>query len=245
MNEMRLKDEVKEKFDPFLEEILSSDEDKIHSIHITGSALTQDFVPKSSDINSVFVLHKMDLQFLEDFAPLGKKYGKQGVSAPLIMTPDYIKGSLDVFPIEFLNIKILHYTVFGEDIFNDLEINPSDLRHQSERELKVKLISLRQGYLSSSGNAKILTEGFINTIAGYIPLFRGIIVVYGQQAPEDYNNVLTMLQEVSGVNTAVFRTVLNLKKDRKKFSIQELNTLFEDYYGTIEKLGNLIDAINV
>ena len=187
----------------------------------------------------------MDLQFLEDFAPLGIKYGKKRVSAPLIMTPDYIKDSLDVFPIEFLNIKILHYTVFGEDIFDDLEINPSDLRHQCERELKVKLIGLRQGYLSSSGNAKILTEGFMNTFAGYIPLFRGIIVLYDQQAPKDYNKVLTTLQEMSGVNTAVFRTVLNLKKEREKLSIQKLNTLFEDYYEAIEKLGDLVDAIKV
>jgi hypothetical protein len=245
MNEQTLKDQVKEKFNPFVEQIVGNHENKIHSIHITGSALTQDFNPKTSDINSVFVLHKMDLQFLEDFAPLGIKYGKKRVSAPLIMTPDYIKGSLDVFPIEFLNIKILHYTVFGEDIFDDLEINPSDLRHQCERELKVKLIGLRQGYLSSSGNAKILTEGFMNTIAGYIPLFRGIIVLYDQQAPKDYNKVLTTLQEMSGVNTAVFRTVLNLKKERKKFSIQKLNTLFEDYYRAIEKLGDLVDAIKV
>jgi hypothetical protein len=245
MNEQTLKDQVKEKFNPFVEQIVGNHENKIHSIHITGSALTQDFNPKTSDINSVFVLHKMDLQFLEDFAPLGIKYGKKRVSAPLIMTPDYIKGSLDVFPIEFLNIKILHYTVFGEDIFDDLEINPSDLRHQCERELKVKLIGLRQGYLSSSGNAKILTEGFMNTIAGYIPLFRGIIVLYDQQAPKDYNKVLTTLQEMSGVNTAIFRTVLNLKKERKKFSIQKLNTLFEDYYRAIEKLGDLVDAIKV
>ena len=245
MDEQTLKDQVKEKFNPFVEQIVGSHEDKIHSIHITGSALTHDFNPKTSDINSVFVLHKMDLQFLEDFAPLGIKYGKKRVSAPLIMTPDYIKDSLDVFPIEFLNIKILHYTVFGEDIFDDLEINPSDLRHQCERELKVKLIGLRQGYLSSSGNAKILTEGFINTFADYIPLFSCIIVLYDQQAPKDYNKVLTTLQEMSGVNTAVFRTVLNLKKEREKLSIQKLNTLFEDYYEAIEKLGDLVDAIKV
>ncbi len=245
MNEHDLNEQVKKRFNPFLEEVLNRHKDKLHSIHIIGSALTQDFDPKSSDINSVFVLHKMDLKFLENFAPLGKTYGKKRVSAPLIMTPDYIKASLDVFPIEFLNIKILHYTVFGEDIFKDLEINPSNLRHQCERELKTKLIGLRQGYLSSSGNAKILTEGLIKSFAGYIPLFRSIIVLCGQKAPENLNPVLTTLQEVSGVSTAVFQTVLDLKKERKKFSIQKLNPLFEEYYEAIEKFGNLIDEINL
>jgi len=148
MNDLNIKDEALTKFKPFLDIVLDKYKDKIHSIHITGSALTDDFSSGASDINSIIVLNKMDLKFLEDFAPLGKKFGKKQISSPLIMTPDYITSSLDVFPVEFLTIKLLHKTVFGEDIFNDLEINSSDLRYQCERELKVKLIGLRQGYLS-------------------------------------------------------------------------------------------------
>ena len=70
------------------------------------------------------------------------------------MTPEYIRTSLDVFPVEFLNFKLIHATVFGEDIFESLEINRMDLRRQCERELKVKLVSLRQGYISSLGDGR-------------------------------------------------------------------------------------------
>ena len=73
MIDPNLKDVVIEKFKPFQDEILSSYQDKIHSITIIGSALTDDFDPKKSDINSVFVLTKMDLKFLELLAPLGEK----------------------------------------------------------------------------------------------------------------------------------------------------------------------------
>jgi len=48
----------------------------------------------------------MELGFLESLAPKGKKYRKSGVASPLVMTPDYIQNSLDVFPIEFLNIRL-------------------------------------------------------------------------------------------------------------------------------------------
>ena len=92
---------------PFLDEILAAYRGKIHSIHITGTAVTDDFDEATSDANSVVVLEQMDLRFLKLLAPLGKKYGKQKVAAPLIMTPDYINSSLDVFPIEFLNIKLI------------------------------------------------------------------------------------------------------------------------------------------
>ena len=126
-----------ERFKPFQDEILKSHKDNIHSIAITGSALTDDFDPEKSDVNSVLVLNKMDLGFLEVLASFGKTYGKKGISAPLIMTPEYIKHSLDVFPIEFLNIKLLHETLFGEDLFQHLLIERKDLRLQCERELKV------------------------------------------------------------------------------------------------------------
>ena len=175
-----LKDIVAERFNPFQEDILANFKNKIHSITITGSALTDDFDPKRSDINSIFVLNKMDLKFLELIAPLGKKYGKKGVSAPLIMTQEYIMSSLDVFPLEFLNIKLLHKTVFGEDLFKDMEINPSDLRLQCERELKVRMIGLRQGYISSAGDKKLLAKMFADSFSGYIPLFKGIILISGK-----------------------------------------------------------------
>ena len=245
MNDLNMKEEAADKFKPFLDVVLNNYKDKLHSIHIAGSALTEGFNTGTSDINSIFVLNKMDLKFLEDFAPLGKKFGKKKISSPLIMTQEYIFSSLDVFPVEFLTIKALHKTVFGEDIFSDLEIERADLRRQCERELKVRLIGLRQGYLSSTGNRKLLSDLFISSFSGYIPLFRGIIVLFEKPAPRENEEVLSTLQEVSGVNTGVFRTVLKARKDKTKLSIEVLNSIFEDYYKAIEKLGNITDEIKI
>jgi len=243
MTDPTLNDEVAERFKPFQEEILRHYKDNIQSITITGSALTDDFIPGKSDVNSVFVLGEMDLKFLEILAPLGKKYGKKRIAAPLIMTPEYIETSSDVFPMEFLNIKLLHKTLYGEDIFQNLKIDPSDLRLQCERELKVRLIGLRQGYLSCSGNGKILTNMFIDSFSGYIPLFRSIIVLLGKEPPLRNHDVLTALEEVSGINTRVFRTVLTQKKQKTKLTMEQLNAIFEDYYTALEKLGDITDDI--
>jgi len=228
---------------PFLDEVLSHYEDKIHSIHITGTAITEDFDERVSDVNSVFVLKRMDLKFLEIVAPLGKKYGKQKVAAPLIMTPDYIHDSLDVFPIEFLNFSLVHATVFGDDIFNNVQIDRMDLRYQCEREVKAKLIWLRQGYMSSMGDRKMLTEGFVNSITGYMPLFRGIIFLFGKEPPVRQSDVIRALSEAAQINTDVFTKVLKEKHEKMKLSIDELNTIFEDYYAATEKLGKIVDEI--
>jgi hypothetical protein len=228
---------------PFFNEILGHYEEKIHSIHITGTAITEDFDEKVSDVNSIFVLKGMDLKFLEIVAPLGKKYSRQKVAAPLIMTPDYIQSSLDVFPIEFLNFNLIHSTVFGDDILENIQIDRMDLRHQCERELKSKLIWLRQGYISSMGDRKMLTEGFVNSITGYIPLLRGIISLLGKEPPVRQSEVIRALSESAGINTNVFAKVLKEKHAKMKLSIDELNTIFEDYYTATEKLGKIVDEI--
>lgn len=246
MAELRLdglRPEVGENLRPFLAETLAEYGGNIHSIHVLGSALTDDYIPGTSDINSIFVLREMDLGFLETIAPRGKKYGKKRIAAPLIMTPEYIESSLDVFPLEFLSFRLIHRTVYGEDILSGIEIHPKDLRHQCERELKVKLIGLRQGYISSMGDRKTLTEGFVRSITGYMPLFRGIILLLGKEPPVLYHEVLTALSEATGVDCGVFDRVLREKRDKARLSKEELDTIFEDYYAATERIGKVVDEI--
>lgn len=241
----KLKPAASTKVQPFLDEILNVYRERIHSIYITGSAITEDFHEERSDVNSIIVLKNMDLKFLELLAPLGKKYARRRIAAPLIMTPEYIRSSLDVFPIEFLNFKLIHTTVFGEDVLDTIEVGRRDLRYQCERELKVKLIWLRQGYLSSLGDRKMLTESFVNSITGYIPLFRGIIFLLGSEPPVVQGDVITALAKTANINTDVFARVLREKKERVKLTLEELNTIFEDYYIATEKLGKTVDEIAI
>jgi len=238
-----IKPVVSEKIKPFLEEVLLNYSDNVHSIHIVGSSLTEDYHEKTSDINSIFVLKTMDLKFVELLAPFGKKYKKRGVAAPLIMTPDYIRTSLDVFPIEFADCELIHQTVFGEDILKDIELGIADLRQQCEREIKSRLIGLRQAYISSVGDRRMLTERFVNSIAGYMPLFRGIIMLMGKQRPVGKNQVISELSASTGINTDIFRRVLDLKRGHRTLNSDEMNTVFEEYYEATEKIGKIIDDL--
>jgi hypothetical protein len=243
MSDHTLADSVKERFDPFMTDMLSMEKDNVHSIYITGSALTADYNPGRSDINSVLMLNRMDLKLVECYAPLGKKYGKKGVAAPLIMTPAYIGSSADVFPMEFFNIKLLHACVYGTDFFVDLNFADSDLRHQCERELKSRLVGLRQGFIAAAGDRKLLANEFVRSFSGYIPLFRAVIRLLGDDPPLTGGDVLKALEKVSGVAMDGFRTVMNEKRKPGKLSSDQLIGIFEQYYTAVEKLGDIIDAL--
>jgi hypothetical protein len=231
------------KIAPMLDDLLAAHASNIHSIHITGSAVVPDYSETMSDINSVVVLRDMDLKFIAFLAPLGKKYGKKKIAAPLVMTPEYITGSLDAFPIEFLDFKLIHKTVYGQDIFDGLVLDKSHLRLQVERELKTKLIGLRQCYISSLGKKENLAGILVRSFTGSMALFRAIISLLGNTPPIARTEVISLLRSASAIDTEIFEDLLALKTGRIKPTEQRLQTLFERYYRALEAAGKIIDEL--
>ncbi len=234
---------VAKKILPFIEEILKARSSDMHSFHLVGSAVTPDYDERLSDINSVVVMNRMDLTFLSFLAPLGKKHGKKGIAAPLVMTPEYIRNSLDAFPLEFFDFELIHKTVYGGDVLKDIMIAKPSLRLQCEREIKIKLIGLRQGYLSSLGKKKHLAAVLVKSFTGSMPIFRAIIHLLGKEPPIPRPDVITSLSAATGLETDIFRTILALKYGRIKPSEHELRGMFETYYNAMEAIGKIIDEL--
>ncbi len=224
---------------PFLTEILSRFPDSIHSIYVTGSALTPDFNEKRSDVNSLIMLNEMKLEFLRSLAPLGRKFGAKGVAAPILMTPEYVSQSLDVFPMEFLELKMIHKTIYGKDILEGIEIEKPLLRLQCEREIKTRLMGLRQGYISVLGKADKVSRILSGSITGCIPLFRAVIYLEGKEPPVTKAEVINALAEATGVKGGAFAKVLSLQdKDG-----DDALSLFEEYYSNLESVSAIINAL--
>ncbi|MGD8292656.1 MAG: hypothetical protein PVF37_13180 [Desulfobacterales bacterium] len=58
MDDLNLKADILAQFKPFLDNFFKYSSGKLHSVHLIGSGVTQDYDPKISDINSVMVLRK-------------------------------------------------------------------------------------------------------------------------------------------------------------------------------------------
>ncbi|MGC1455445.1 MAG: hypothetical protein WA946_09705 [Nitrospirota bacterium] len=245
LNVIGLNPVVAGKITPMLEDLLREHVSNIHSFHLVGSAVIPDYDEKLSDINSLVVLKAMDLRVLAFLAPLGKKYGRKRIAAPLVMTPEYIETSLDAFPVEFLDFKLIHKTIYGSDLLQDLRIDLPHLRLQCERELKTKLIGLRQGYISSLGKKEDIAAVLVRSFTGSMALFRAIISLLGKEPPILRADVITMLGSATGVKTDIFKELLMLKAHLLKPTEKELASLFERYYNTLESTEKIIDDLHV
>lgn len=241
----RLAPAVRSRAEPFLAELARLSGADLHSLHVVGSAVTGDWREDRSDVNVLLVLREMNLALLEALAPLGKRYGKKRIAAPLVMDRDYIRTSLDVFPMEFLELKQIHETVLGEDILAGIAIDPWDLRRQCEREVKSRLLGLRQGYLASRGEPAAVKESLVRFLAGYLALFRGILVLFGKSPPRGKKESLAALAAATGLETGVFGEILEVKEGHVKSSPADLLSLFERCYRGTERLGRIIDELQL
>ncbi len=234
---------VSEVIRPFFQEIIALSGNNLHSIYLVGSAVTEDYLHNVSDINSLVLLHRIDFQFLQSLWTVGNRHRKRHVAAPLCITPDYVRDSLDVFPIEFFEFKLLHITAFGEDLLQRLEIKREHLRLQCEREIKSRLISLRQGYVSSLGDDKHLTALIKDSVNGSAPLLRAILYLLDQPVPLSKGEVFTALQDYMDQSDETLLKMLQIKQGKLKFKGAKLRQLFADFYGIIEKIGDLLNSL--
>ncbi len=245
LNTGELNPVVAERSVPFFSDLQLRYPDAVHSFHIVGSAVTPDFREKGSVIHSVIIVHKIDFGFIEFLSSLGKKYRKKGIAAPLIMTPEYIRDSINIFPIEFHDFQLIHKTVAGEDIFRDMVISKASMKLQCEREVKVRLIGLRQSYLTSLGDKRSLAEILSHSVVGCMPLIRGVLFIFDKEPPVKRHDAIRVFQELVSIDAGVFERLLLLRAGLIKPSKEELHHIFEHYHAVLENVEAFIDAITV
>jgi hypothetical protein len=238
-------EEIKKSIEPFLQDILSHRKEDIVSLYIIGSAVTRDFHIKYSDINTLIVVKEVKIPFFDFISTLGKRYGKKKIRAPLVITPDYINRSLHEFPLEFLEMKLVHQLAYGDDLLKDIKIEKADVRFQCERELKGRLENLCQGYIQAMGDRRVLTDLFVGTVSGYFPIFHGILFLYDHKPLKAKNDVLCALEKYLQEDMSVFTKLLEIKANNLRPPIETLKEIFKNLYHVIDDIARKVDEFKI
>jgi hypothetical protein len=165
------------------------------------------------------------------------------VAIPLFLTESYVDTSLDVFPIEYLNFQRNYALVFGKDILKDLAFDREFIRLQCEREIKGKLLILRQAFLETSGKGKSLKEVIGNSISAFVAIFDALLHLKGQDLPRTKREVVKATAAEFDMDAALFEKVLDIKDEKVKPGDMEIMGLFKDYLREVRKLAKLVDTL--
>ena len=205
------------------------------SLTLYGAVLRCPFDAALQSARSVLVVRRVELDVLRRLAEEGLRFGKSGISAPLIMTPDYIRDSQDTFPLELIEIHQHHMMLFGDDPFSQLAVEDAHVRLQCERELKSILIGLRQGLLAAAGREKVI--GPIETDVGeaLIRTLRGMLWLKGRKEALPAKEVLDGAEQITDRKLPGVRTALD------PFTHHGWDQ-FDSLYHDVEALGEIANA---
>ncbi len=217
--------------------------DDLVSIILYGSATGQDYRPGKSDINFMVILSEMGIERLDRAFSIVKKWQKRNVAIPLFLTEGYVKTSMDVFPIEYLNFQRNYALIFGKDILKDLSFDPEHIRLQCEREIKGKLLLLREGFLETSGKGKALRSLISQSIPAFFAIFEALLHLKGKDLPKEKREAIRTTCEVFDLDTAVYEKLLDVKEEKIKLGDIEIAKLFKDYLRESRKLSKLVDEL--
>jgi hypothetical protein len=216
--------------------------DDLISIILYGSAAWVDYRPGKSDINFMIILSEEGIEQLDKAFRTVAKWRRRNVAIPLFLTEGYIQSSLDVFPIEYLNFQQNHRLVFGNDVLKGLTFDLEDVRQQCEREIKGKLLLLREAFLETMGKGRRLKELIAPSLGAMTAIFEALLYLKGEPLLTEKRAVIDKTCELFDLDGPLFTKLLDIKEEKLKPSHDELRAMFRNY---LTEMRRLAKGVNV
>ena len=219
--------------------------DDLKSIILYGSGARGQYIPKKSDLNFLIVLTEAAMDRLRETFPLIRKWRKRRVNIPLFLTEEYIASSLDSFPVEFLNLRDSHVLVFGRDVLEELSFGKKNIRLQCERELKGKLLLLREAFLDSEGKARGLGQVSSTSLTAFLSLFRALLFLRDREIPRHNDELISTTAKEIGFDENPFMEVLRVREGKAKPRREQMEGIVEKYLQAIRELWKNVDQLEI
>lgn len=233
-------EQVLQQFVQEVQELYGSD---LVAIFLYGSAAAGEHVPGRSDINVGVVLREVSSPLLRRAARFLRGWHRRGFATPLFFDLEILHDSLDVFPIEFLDMQERHRPLYGPDLFTGLAIARGNLRLQCEQELRGKLMKLRQSYVESAHAPAELERILMVAVTSIAVLSRTLLRLAGGDPSGGGQDVLERTQTRFGVSTAALRKAYGVKQGAIRLAGSALETLYCDVLEEVQGLVKVVNAM--
>jgi len=215
---------------------------RLESVVLHGSVARGEYDPKYSDINFFIVVQEDGLDRLGSAVDFVARWRKRGVSTPVVLTGEFLRGAFDSFPIEFLNMKSAYEVLYGRDPLQGITIDRGAVRAQTESEARADLLRLRRCYLESA-RARDLRGVVSASLPGYYATFRAVSWLLTGERVQTQAETLDRACGSFGLDRALFDDLEAIRRGAKPDE-STMRDLFERYLREARKLVLGIDKLD-
>ncbi len=220
-----LADDLKTVFGPRLRSVVA------YGAHLDGDT--------AGAVTALALVTSLTVEDLDACASQTGRWGRLGLATPLVLPEDEFRRSLDVFPLEYGEIVRAHAQVYGGDPFQDVVIDPGDLRRACELQIKSHLLHLREGYLETGGRLKAVSDLVTASAPAFAALLRNVARLRGVSSTERMETTRRGA-DAAAVPADVVDAVLALEQ-RQTAGAVDAARLFPRYLAAVEQLAGTVD----
>ena len=240
-----MKSAIKEALNGLIDDLKATHGDNLASVVLYGSAAAGDHVELRSDYNLLIALNSITPEDLRVAQAPMREWQRLGHPLPVYFTVEELSDAADVFPIEFHQMANARMVLYGKDPFEFVELSDANLRHQTEYELRSKLIQLRRLYIPASTSNEKLADLMSESLSSFAALFRAVLLLHGQEAPVSKPDCVRATVRLLDLDPTPFERIFNFRSGQAlPGSDKEANDIFGAYLQEIEKVTEAVDELD-
>ena len=234
---------MKPNFNELVAQLRSALGESLVSVVAYGSAIDAPGNAKPSDHLTMVVAKWLGANELNKARPAAQAWIEQGFPLPVFFTEQEFNESLDVFAIEFRQMKRAYRVLHGADLLADRESAKTNLRMQIEYELRGKLVRLRSLYLPMGNSVDKLTRLMTDSIVSFVRYMRPILEILGEAPPLGRRATVHRLGERLELDVTPLERILRLRDEPVKLMDIEAQDLFAAYVDCISRVIAKVDKL--
>lgn len=211
--------------------------DNLVSLVVFGETIADGGAALGGPVEAMIVLREIDVVTLNQLRRVVLDARRELELAPLVLTPNDLERSTDVFPVKFQTMKWRHRRLCGEDLLSALEIDREHLRLRAEQEIKNLLFRLRRFYIERSHRGELLE---VTLARGVESLLRNLAVLLYLKTGEALDAEATAARAAAdlGIPAKPLTGALALGSDAAQ---EDLPALYDDFMAAVERAADLVD----
>jgi predicted nucleotidyltransferase len=228
-----------------VDELRAAHGENLASVVLYGSAAAGDHIELRSDHNLLIVLDRITTEDLRASQAPISAWQCLGQPLPVYFSVEELNDATDVFPIEFLQMEKARKVLYGRDPFEFIKISRANLRHQTEYELRTKLIQLRRLYVPACKSTEKLSSLMSDSLASFAALFRAVLILHGQEPPITKAETVRASVRLLKLDAAPFERIFELRANAGlSLTETEANKVFAAYMTQIERVIEVVDRLD-
>jgi hypothetical protein len=229
------------RLDELVQKLKAAAANNLKAVILYGSAATEEFHSKHSDLNLLCVVDSADAVHLEALHGPVEWWSRRGQRPPLVFTLEELRRSSDIFTIELLDMKSRHRILFGENVLADISVPVHYHAIQVERELRTGWLRLRQAILAAPKKPKVYLQIMVASFSSFAALFRHALIALGETPAETKREAIDRVAQFARADPAGFQTILAIREGKLKEREVNVENTMNRYLAFVEAVTDKFD----